>query len=481
MVVVLLVLAGGASLSRARHGAGPVGQVVPPPRPVLPIPTARQLDWQRGELALFFHFGVNTFTGSEWGAGGEDPAVFNPSRLDAAEWARVARETGFRTLVLTAKHHDGFCLWPSRYTGHSVRASPWRDGAGDVVRELAAAIRAEGLRFGLYLSPWDRHEPSYGEERAYNEFYLAQLRELLSDYGPVSEVWFDGAKGPDAKDMEYDFAAYWALVRQLQPQAVIFSDEGPDVRWIGNEHGHAGLTNWSMLDRSRVRVGQADTEYLNRGDAEGQDWLPGECDVSIRDGWFWHPEQRPKSLDSLLDIYFKSVGRNCVLLLNVPPNREGRLDPADVERLYELRAALDEIFAEDLARNAAVSGSNVRGDSPEFAAARTLDGDLDTYWAIDDSLRAAVLELDLGAPATFNIVRIQEPIQLGQRVSAYRIDVQQGGEWRTVHSGTTIGYKKLDRISTATTRRLRLVIESARGAPLVAELGLHYDPRAGAL
>ncbi|UCC49161.1 MAG: alpha-L-fucosidase, partial [Gemmatimonadota bacterium] len=383
---------------------------------------------------------------------------------------------GFRTLILTAKHHDGFALWPSRYTDHSVHSSPWRGGDGDVVRALAEAVRAEGLKLGVYLSPWDMHEPTYGDEVSYNQFYLGQLRELLSNYGPVAEVWFDGAKGPDAADMDYDFAAYWALVRQLQPNAVIFSDEGPDVRWIGNEHGFAGETNWSMLDRSRVSVGVADSDYLNSGDPEGPDWVPGECDVSIRAGWFWHADQEPKTLEALLQIYFKSVGRNCVLLLNVPPNREGRLDPADVLRLNEFRAALDTIFARDIAAGKRAAASNVRGASQDYSPMQALDGDLNTYWATDDTVMSAWLEVDLDEAVPFNVVRIQEPIQLGQRVSAYRVQAEIESRWRTVHAGTTIGHKKLDQIETITASRVRLLIDRVRANPLIAEFGIHFDP-----
>jgi alpha-L-fucosidase len=434
------------------------------------------LEWQRAELALFLHFGVNTFTDREWGSGAEDPSLFDPAQLDARQWARVARRAGFHTVVLTAKHHDGFALWPSRYTRHSVHASPWRAGGGDVVGELAAAARAEGLRLGLYLSPWDRHEPSYGDQRGYNEFYMAQLRELLTEYGPLAEVWFDGAKGPDAAEMEYDFEAYWALVRQLQPGAVIFSDAGPDVRWIGNERGFAGTTNWSTFDRAQVEVGTHRTDYLNSGDPEGPDWVPGECDVSIRPGWFWHPDQAPKSLDELLDIYFKSVGRNCVLLLNVPPDTAGRLDDADVARLYEFRAALDAIFELDLASGGSVTASNVRGDAVAYDGERVLDGNLETYWATDDTIGTAALELDLGTERRFNLVRIQEPVQLGQRISSYRVEVERDGRWETIVHGTTVGHKKLDRTRDVTARRVRLLIDGARAHPLVAELGLHQIP-----
>lgn len=453
-------------------------EAVPPPRPLLPIPTARQLDWQRDELRLFLHFGVNTFTGREWGTGEEDPAVFAPSRFDAAQWAHVAKETGFRTLILTAKHHDGFALWPSAYTTHDVASSPWQDGQGDVVRAFVEAARTEGLKVGLYLSPWDRHEPSYGDEDAYNTFYLGQLHELLTRYGPLHEVWFDGAKGEDAKDMDYDFDAFWAMVRQHQPDAVLFSDAGPDVRWIGNEHGFAGETNWSTYDRSKVGVGMHGIQdYLNTGEAGAPDWVPGECDTSIRPGWFWHAEEEPKSLEQLLEIYYKSVGRNCVLLLNVPPNDQGRLDERDVARLRAFRAALDAIFGTDLAQGAHATAGSVRGGSDAFAAARVLDGDLDTYWAPETGAEAPALTLDLDAPQTFNVVRLQEPITMGQRVAAYRVEAWRDERWETISHGTTIGHKKLDRLAEpVTTGRVRIVVEEALAVPLLAEIGLHLDP-----
>ncbi len=445
-----------------------------PPRPLLPIPTERQLAWQYDEMRLFVHFGVNTYTNREWGTGSEDPKIFNPTRLDTRQWARVARETGFKTIILTAKHHDGFCLWPSQYTSHSVASSSWRGGKGDVVRELSVATRTEGIRMGLYLSPWDMHEPVYGDENAYNSFYIGQLRELLGGYGPLAEVWFDGAKGKDAKDMTYDFAAFWATVRQLQPGAVMFSDEGPDVRWIGNEHGFAGETNWSTIDRTKVKVGKADTKYLNSGEEGAPDWVPGECDTSIRKGWFWHPEEQPKSLEQLLDVYLRSVGRNGVLLLNVPPNAEGRFDEADVKRLYELRQALDAVFEKDFAKGKKVVASGVRGNSTEFDGTKALDGDLRTYWAQDDVSAGGTLEVDLGARATFDVVRIQEPVALGQRISGYRVEAFGDGEWKEISRGTTVGHKKLDRmVAPVTASKVRLVIEKSRATPLVAEFGLH--------
>lgn len=474
-LAAVIVVAGWTGT--VRYVAAQSDEAVLPPRPLMPIPTARQLEWQRDEMRLFVHFGINTFTDHEWGTGEEDPIIFAPSNLDTQQWARVARESGFKALILTAKHHDGFTLWPSRFTDHSVASSPWRDGAGDVVREFVDAARSEGLGAGVYLSPWDRHEPSYGDEEAYNEFYLGQLRELLNGYGPLVEVWFDGAKGEDAADMSYDFESYWATVRQLQPGAVLFSDAGPDVRWIGNEHGFAGETNWSTYDRSKVGVGMHGiTGYLNTGEAGAPDWVPGECDVSIRPGWFYHADQEPKSLAELMEIYFKSVGRNCTLLLNVPPTPEGRFDDRDVRRLREFDAEIDRIFSEDLAAGATALASNVRGGSAEYGPSRVLDGDLDTFWAVDDGVTDGWIEFDLVRPTTFDVIRLQEPVQLGQRVARYRVEVRAGGEWRTVCTGTTIGHKKLDRlIEPVEATRVRIVVEEALAEPLLAGVGLYFS------
>lgn len=325
-----------------------------------PRPTASQLQWQRDELAFFLHFGVNTFTDREWGDGTEDPKIFAPSALDARQWARTARAAGFRMMILTAKHHDGFCLWPTKTTAHSVASSPWRGGQGDVVREFVDACRAEGLRAGLYLSPWDRNHPTYGDTPRYNAVYYAQLTELLTQYGRIDEVWFDGAngEGPNGKRQEYDWPRTWALVRELQPQAVMFSDAGPDVRWIGNESGVAGTTNWSTVDpRIVTRPGVSGDDVmrsLTSGDREGTVWRPGETDVSIRPGWFYHPAEDAKvrTPENLVELYFSSVGRNSKLLLNVPPDRRGLLADADVAALRGMRTRLDALFARDLAARA---------------------------------------------------------------------------------------------------------------------------------
>ncbi|HEX9085816.1 MAG TPA: alpha-L-fucosidase, partial [Gemmatimonadaceae bacterium] len=324
--------------------------------PSRPRPSPSQLAWQRDELALFLHFGVNTFTDREWGDGKEDPAIFSPAALDARQWARVARTAGARSLILTAKHHDGFCLWPTRSTAHSVAASQWRSGQGDVVREFVVACHAEGLKAGLYLSPWDRNNPAYGDSPKYNDLYCDQLRELLTRYGSIAEVWFDGAngEGPNGKRQIYDWPRFFGLVRRLQPNAVMFSDAGPDVRWCGNENGTAGDPNWSTVNPDAVTFpgedGPGVSDALQHGDPAGTVWRPAEVDVSIRPGWFYHPaeDDRVRTVDNLESLYFSSVGRNGKLLLNVPPTRDGLLHSTDVARLTQFRARLNSVFEHDL-------------------------------------------------------------------------------------------------------------------------------------
>lgn len=455
----------------------------PPPAPLVPVPSPQQLAWLRTETNLFVHFTVNTFTDREWGDGTEDESVFNPKDLDTRQWVRAAKAGGFRMIVLTAKHHDGFCLWPSRYTDHSVRKSPWKAGKGDVVGELAVACREEGLKLGLYLSPWDRHDPSYGDSPRYNAHYRHQLTELLSNYGPVSEVWFDGAcgEGPNGKRQEYDWPGYIALVRALQPGALIFSDAGPDIRWIGNERGVAGDPNWATVNPSRVpEIGKSSPDVidaLQHGDVDGTVWRAGECDVSIRPGWFWHASENTKvrSVENLVDLYFDSVGRNSVLLLNVPADRRGRLADIDVAQLAAYRSRLDAIFGNDLARGKRTAASSVRGGETAFAASAATDGNEETYWATDDGILSGWIEVDLGKPTAINVASMQEAISLGQRIEAYHIEYQDGSAWRTLSTGTTIGHKKLDRFPRVMARRVRLVIDRARACPTIEEFGLYND------
>ena len=413
-----------------------------------PRPTAAQLAWQRDELALFVHFGINTFTDREWGDGREDPALFAPSNLDARQWARAAKAGGFRAMVLTAKHHDGFCLWPSRTTSHTVARSPWRNGTGDVVREFVDACRAEQLRPGLYLSPWDRNNPAYGDSPRYNDLYCEQLTELLTQYGPLAEVWFDGAngEGPNGKKQEYDWPRVWALVRKHQPEAVIFSDAGPDVRWCGNERGSAGDPNWSPVNPAAVpypgSTGPGVIAALQHGDPAGTVWRPAEADTSIRPGWFYHPaeDSRVQSVDSLVQLYFRSVGRNAKLLLNVPPTPGGVLHETDVSRLAAFRDRLTTTFERDLAAGRSITWQR--------------SGDV-----------TAVAELDLGRAVTASIVRLEEPIVRGQSIARYTLLGSESGQWRELSRGTTIGYARLDRFEPATFRRVRIVIEDAVAAP----------------
>ncbi|SMO87341.1 alpha-L-fucosidase [Fodinibius sediminis] len=437
-------------------------------------PTPQQVAYQRKEKVAFVHFGVNTFTNREWGTGEEDPALFNPTDFDAEQWAKVLSENGFETLILTAKHHDGFSLWPSEYTDHDIASSPYKDGDGDIVKEVAEACKKYDLDCGVYLSPWDMHETTYGRPE-YNEFYLNQLRELLSRYGTISEIWFDGAKGEGAKDMDYDFDAWWSTVRELQPDALIFSDEGPDIRWIGNEHGFAGRTNWSTFNRDSVSIGQAgQTEYLNSGQAGGPDWVVGECDVSIRPGWFYHPEEddEVKTVAELTEIYMKSVGRNCTLLLNIPPDTTGRFHPNDVERLYAFTDTLESIFDQNLANGATLSASSA---GERYPAEQALDNNVDSFWIAsrDDTTPSLTLRFD--RPLSFNLLVLQEFIPIGQRISAFTVSANTDGSWQTIAQETTVGHKRILRFDQdITTEEIRITIEDFSGRPAISEIGLFH-------
>jgi alpha-L-fucosidase len=429
-----------------------------------PVPSPQQLAWQRHEFVAFAHFGINTFTDREWGDGKEDPKLFNPTDFDAKQWAAVLQDAGVKLLILTAKHHDGFCLWPSKFTEHCVKNSPWRGGQGDVVREVVAALREKQIRVGLYLSPWDRNQPTYGDSPKYNEYFRNQLRELLTNYGEVDEVWFDGAcgEGPNGKKQEYDFPSYFALIRQLQPNALI-AISGPDIRWVGNESGVARENESSVVTRDGQLV-----------------WHPAECDVSIRPGWFYHPSEddKVKSLATLADIYFKSVGRNSVLLLNIPPDRRGRIADADAVRLKEFGTYVTQLNATDFVSGATVSASS--RCAPAHHERNVLDRDLNTSWTPAADQTAGQIEFDLGQPKTFNVARIQEDISLGERVQVYRVEILDGDQWRTVTAGQVIGHKQLRRFPAVTAQRVRLVIDKAAAPPAISEFGLHWNPLAPA-
>ncbi len=464
------------------HRARPVGA----PEPIGSIPSPRQLQWQDLEFCGFLHFGINTFTDKEWGYGDESESLFDPSALDARQWARVARDAGMKGLILTAKHHDGFCLWPSRLTEHSVKRSPWKSGRGDVLRELAAACREYGLKLGVYLSPWDRNHAAYGTPE-YLSYYRSQLRELMTGYGPLFEVWFDGANGGDgyyggARETRridartyYGWTATWSLVRQLQPGAVMFSDAGPDVRWVGNEKGVAFETSWYGLDRDRTYPGDpAYARDFARGRADGSDWVPPEVDVSIRPGWFYHQAEdaKVKTVGDLVTIYEQSVGRGANLLLNVPPDRRGLIPDVDAERLRTFRAAIDAAYRVDLARSATASATSVRGGLAAYRAARVNDGRADTYWAADDGVTSASVTLAFPKPTSFERIVMQEFIALGQRVERWSVEADQDGAWKVVAEGTTIGRKRIVRCGPLTASRVRVNILGARACPTLASIGI---------
>ena len=463
-------------------------KIVEPPAPYGPVPSERQLRWHELEFYGFIHFTVNTFTDKEWGYGDEDPAVFNPTNFDADQIVQTAADAGMKALILTCKHHDGFCLWPSKYTERCVKNSPWKNGQGDVVKEISDACRRHGLKFGIYLSPWDRSRPDYGTPE-YITYFRNQLRELLTNYGPIFEVWFDGANGGDgyyggAKEKRmidrktyYDWPNTWKLVRELQPETCIWSDGGPDVRWVGNEAGVAGKTCWDTLNRADFAPGLADMERLNSGDRPGSDWVPAECDVSIRPGWFYHTNEDSKvrSPKNLFDLYLKSAGRGAALILNLPPDRRGQIHETDVRALQGFRHLLDETFDHDLARDAKLTANNTRGNDPHFAPEKVLDNRRDTYWATDDAVTNAELVLEFRQPVTFNIVRLREFLPLGQRVEEFALDQWKDGKWVEFANGTSVGNCRLVRTQPVTTGKVRLRIVKSPVSPAIAEVGIFLE------
>ncbi len=455
---------------------------VPPPPPLLPTPTARQISWHERGMYAFVHFNMNTFTDLEWGHGDERPETFHPTELDTDQWCRVFMSAGMTGVIITAKHHDGFCLWPSALTDHDVSSSEWRDGEGDVLRDLSESCARFGLDFGVYLSPWDRNHPLYGSGDAYNEFFVAQLREVLSNYGPIFEVWFDGAngEGPDGRRQVYDFDLFRDVVRELQPEACIFSDAGPDVRWIGNERGIVGETNWNLLKRDEFYPGiPGRNSDLNEGQADGTHWLPGEADVSIRPGWYYHASQddQVKNLEQLLEIWYGSIGRGANLLLNFPVDRRGLVHENDAAAILELRTAIDDILREDLAAGRpATSEQTHGGDDGPFAAGNAVDGDPHTFWAAEDGSNTGTVEIALARPSPIDHVELREHLPIGQRIAAFSIQCRTVDGWTTVARGTTVGNRRILRFPTVMANRVRVVIEDARTAPTLVHIGVHSGP-----
>lgn len=429
------------------------------------VPSPQQLEWQKMELTAFLHFGINTFTGREWGDGTEDPALFNPTELDAEQWVRNLKEAGFKMVLLTAKHHDGFCLWPTKTTTHSVASSPWRNGKGDVVKELREACTKYGMKFGVYLSPWDRNADCYGDSPRYNQFFIQQLTELLTNYGEIHEVWFDGAngEGPNGKKQEYDWEAFYETIQRLQPKAVM-AIMGDDVRWVGNEKGVGRETEWSATvltpgiyarseaNNKRLGVHGQAVDLGSRKMLEHATelfWYPSEVDVSIRPGWFWHEKENAqvKSLKHLTDIYFQSVGYNSVLLLNIPPDTRGLIHEADIARLKEFAAYRQQMFS----RNAVVDGQTVW---------TAKGGDERVY--------------NLRPGSKVNVVLLQEDITRGQRVEEFTVEACVDGVWQSVGKGTTIGYKRMLRFPDLEAEALRIRIVGTRLEAHICNVAAYY-------
>ena len=451
-------------------------------QPVGPIPNKHQSAWQELEYYAFIHFNMNTFTNKEWGYGDEKPSQFNPTELDTRQWARVVKEAGMKGIIITAKHHDGFCLWPSKFTEHSVKNSPWKMGKGDLIRELSKACKEYGLKFGVYLSPWDRNHPSYGKSE-YITYFRNQLRELLTEYGEIFEVWFDGANGGDGfygganeerrvdKKMYYDWPKTIELVRSLQPQAVIFSDAGPDIRWVGNEKGYANETTWSPIYRDSVFAGMPDFQRFASGQENGTHWVPTETDVSIRPGWYYHPEQddQVKSLSKLVDIYYNSVGLNSSLLLNLPVDNRGLIHENEVKNLKALADYLNTTFSYNYSKGQKVkTSSTLKG----YDNSALIDDDKKTYWASDINDQNPTIEIHLDNPVRVNTFMIQEYLPMGQRIKSFYFEVFSGGNWGKIYEGSTIGNKRLIRFQTQTIERVRFTVNDKKAQIVISNIGL---------
>ena len=453
-----------------------------------PVPSANQLRWQQMEYYAFIHFSVNTYIDISWGFGNEDPEIFNPAELDCMQWARICKEAGMKGVILTAKHHSGFCLWPSAYTDYSVKNCPWKNGKGDIVRDMSEACKVYGLKFGIYLSPWDRNSADYGKPE-YITYFRNQLRELLTNYGDIFEIWFDGANGGsgyyggvnetrkiDAKTY-YDWPNTYKLVRELQPNIVIWNDGGDraDLRWVGTESGYVGETNWSFLNKT----GDVPENMLRYGVENGDTWVPGEVNTSIRPEWFYHPKEdgKVKTLPGLMNIYYNSVGRNATLLLNFPVMPNGLINEKDERAALDFAKARKEAFAVDLAKNATATASNVRGNSASYNPEKVLDPNNESYWATDDTVKSASLTIDFGRPVSFNRFLVQEYITLGQRVQSFTIEAMANGEWKTIDKQTTIGYKRILRFATVRSNKLRFTVTAAKACPLISNIEVFNAPQ----
>lgn len=460
---------------------------VAPPAPVLPVPTEAQLAWHDMELNAFIHFTTNTFTDLEWGLGSESESVFNPSGVHADQWVSVLKKAGFKGIILTCKHHDGFCLWPTKYTEHSIKNSPYKNGKGDIVKNLSDECKKQQVKFGVYLSPWDRNRADYGQP-SYIEYYRNQLKELFTAYGPVFEMWFDGANGGSGyygganetrnvdKINYYDWPKTLDLVRSMEPNVIFFSDAGPGVRWCGNEEGHVSTTNWNPITSDTLYAGKSGVEtLLGTGAENGTSWIPAESDISIRPGWFYHAKEDSlvKTPEKLFDIYMNTVGRGSLMLLNVPPDRSGSFHGNDVKALEGFRAMLDREFKTDLARTAKVKVSSVRGKSKLYGGANLTDNNKETYWATDDNVTTGTIELDLKKAETVKYVVLKEYIKLGQRIKTFNVEVNKNGQWVKVADETTIGHKRILKLDPVTTDKVRVNITGSKACPVISAIEIY--------
>lgn len=452
-----------------------------------PVPTENQMVWQNMESYAFVHFSLNTYTDQSWGFGNEDVKLFNPQQADCRQWARICKEAGLKGIIITAKHHCGFCLWPSKYTEYSVKNAPWKEGKGDMVREMADACKEYGLKLGIYLSPWDRNSADY-EKPEYITYFRNQLTELLTNYGPVFEVWFDGANGGNGyygganetrtidRTTYYDWENTYELIRKLQPNCLIWNDGGDrgDLRWVGTEAGYVGETNWSLLNAT----GDVEWGMLHFGLENGNAWVPAEVNTSIRPEWFYHPSEdtKVKTVPQLMDLYYNSIGRNGTMLLNFPIMPNGLIHPNDEKAAQEFGKAVKETFSVNLAAKKRAKASNVRGNAKAFGADKAIDKSQDTYWATDDAVSNASLTIDLGKPTLFNRFLAQEYIRLGQRVKAFTVEAFVAGKWQEVAKGTTIGYKRILRFPSVRATQLRLTITDSKSCPLLSNVGIYNAP-----
>ena len=424
----------------------------------VPMPTRQQLSWHETEFYLFAHFGPNTFTNKEWGQGDEPESIFNPTELDCRQWVRVAKAAGAKGIIITAKHHDGFCLWPSKFSTHTVRESKWKDGKGDVLKELSQACREAGLKFGVYLSPWDRNHPDYGTEK-YNSVFIGMMKEIFQNYGPIWEMWWDGAngEGPNGKKQVYDWKKFESTVKQFSPKTVVFSDIGPDIRWVGNENGIAGDPNWNFLDTDGFKRGEGapPTDTLNHGNYWGKKWIPAECNVSIRPGWFWHANEddKVKTPQQLFNIYLKSVGRGANLLLNVPPDTRGLIGEKDEEALVGFKKLRDENFDENLLKTASIYY--------QFSPKNITFSSVDTSGVFGTNLQNFIVELP--EKTKINCIVLREAIHLGQSIRKFSIVFYKDDKIAGEIKGTSVGRKRILTFPTQNITSFRVYLEDARG------------------